>query len=88
MILLAMSFKNTRNNVGPSTVPWGTPDVTLERREDSSSIRLQFVAVGRGGRRSPTIVYYSKCRSRKASPPAVGVAHYQNGVKLCGCTIE
>jgi hypothetical protein len=22
------SLMNTRNNVGPSTVPWGTPDVT------------------------------------------------------------
>jgi hypothetical protein len=26
--LSAMSLMNTRNNVGPSTVPWGTPDVT------------------------------------------------------------
>jgi hypothetical protein len=24
---------NTRNNVGPSTVPWGTPDVTWEHME-------------------------------------------------------
>jgi hypothetical protein len=28
--LSAMSLMNTRNNVGPSTVPWGTPDVTWE----------------------------------------------------------
>ena len=24
----ARSFMNMRNNIGPSTVPWGTPDVT------------------------------------------------------------
>jgi hypothetical protein len=28
ILLSAMSLMNTKNNVGPSTVPWGTPDVT------------------------------------------------------------
>jgi hypothetical protein len=32
-----MSLMNPRNNVGPSTVPWGTPDVTWEHMEASPS---------------------------------------------------
>jgi hypothetical protein len=34
---------NTRNNVGPSTVPWGTPDVTWEHMEASPSTTTLWI---------------------------------------------
>ncbi|KAH3782170.1 hypothetical protein DPMN_160082 [Dreissena polymorpha] len=37
-MFVAMSFMNKRNNVGPKTVPCGTPEVALDRLEDSPSM--------------------------------------------------
>jgi len=75
LILLAMSFKKQESMLVPVQSPGAHP--MLHWIGTKIHCQSQLVAVSRGEGRSPTIVYHSECRSRKASPPAVGVAPYR-----------
>jgi hypothetical protein len=58
--LSAMSLMNTRNNVGPSTVPWGTPYVTWEHLEASPSTTTLWILLLRNASIHILISLYHK----------------------------
>jgi hypothetical protein len=74
------SLMNTRNNVGPSTVPWGTPDVTWEHMEASPSTTTLWILLLRNASIHILVVPTEKDHQLMQEDLDTLVRHMANGI--------